>query len=304
MDVVAAVMRDLHLSAAGYRRLDLAAPWAISFGQGGLRGIHIVTKGRCEVVFDHGPVQQLDQGDLAIAPRADAHILRSPGATRTPVTSAADLAAQKTNGRVRLGGDGEKTIVLCGAFAFGEAGHPALAGLPRIVHVRGTKGRPPRWLRGYIDALMTEAQDVGPGSDVVMARLSAAIVTRAIRDDIRCASDSGWLRGLSDPSIAKALGAMHDDRAKPWTVATMARNVGLSRAVFAARFNELVGEPPMHYLYLLRMQRAGQMLREGKAGLGEIADAVGYQSEAALSAAFKRHAGMSPGGFKKNMLRA
>ena len=87
MDVVGAVMRELHLSAAGYRRLELGAPWAVSFSQAGLRGIHIVLKGRCEVAFDHGPAQQLEQGDLIIAPRADAHVLRSRGATRTPVVS-------------------------------------------------------------------------------------------------------------------------------------------------------------------------------------------------------------------------
>lgn len=302
MDVVAAVMRDLHLSAAGYRRLELAAPWAISFSQAGLRGVHVVMKGRCEVVFDQGPVQHLDQGDLIIAPRADAHVLRSPGATRVPVTPAAALAGQGAGGRIRMDGDGEKTLILCGAFAFEETAHPSLAGLPRIVHVQGSKGRPPHWLRGYIDALMAEAQDEGPGSDVVMARLSAAIVTRALRHDIRWASDPGWLRGLSDPFIAKALGIMHDACAHPWTVEALARNVGLSRAVFAARFSELVGEPPMRYLYLLRMQQAGRMLREGRTGLGQIADAVGYQSEAALCAAFKRHAGVAPGQFRKNML--
>ena len=84
MDVLAAVMRELHFAAAGYRKLELAAPWAISFSQAGLRGIHIVIKGRCEVVFDHAPVQPLESGDLVIAPRADAHILRSPGATLAP----------------------------------------------------------------------------------------------------------------------------------------------------------------------------------------------------------------------------
>ena len=234
MDVVGAVMRELHLSAAGYRRLELGAPWAVSFSQAGLRGIHIVLKGRCEVAFDHGPAQQLEQGDLIIAPRADAHVLRSRGATRTPVVPAAALADATVRGRIRAGGDGERTVIVCGAFAFEEADHPALAGLPRIVRVPGARGRLPRWLRGYVDALMAEALDEGPGSAVVMARLSAAIVTRALRHDIASASEPGWVRGLSDPFIAKALGVMHDDCAHPWTVQTVARNVGLSRAVFAA----------------------------------------------------------------------
>lgn len=292
-------MRELHLNAAGYRRLELAAPWAIPFHQAGLRGIHIVIKGSCEAVFEHGPVQQLQQGDLVIAPRADPHVLRSPGAN-VPATPPAGIASENAGGRIRIDGDGEQTVILCGAFAFGEATHRSLAGLPRIVYVPGSKGRPPRWLRGYIEALTTEALDVGPGSDVVMARLSAAIVTRALRDNSISAEHPGWLRGLSDPFIAQALGVMHDDCARPWTVESLARNVGLSRPVFAARFSDLVGEPPMRYLFLRRMQQASQMLREGRLGLAQIADAVGYQSEAAFSTAFKRHAGLPPGQIRRD----
>lgn len=300
MDVLAAVMRELHFAAAGYRKLELSAPWAISFSQVGLRGIHIVTKGRCEVVFDHGPVQPLESGDLVIAPRADAHILRSPGATRAPVIPAAEITAHSEGGRIRMAGDGEKTVILCGAFAFREASHPALAGLPHIVLVSGSKGRLPRWLRGYVDALLTEALDQGPGSDVVMARLSAAIVTRALRA-VESTSDPGWLRGLSDPSVARALGAIHDACGRQWTMETLARTAGLSRAAFAARFRELVGEPPMRYLFLRRMRQAVQMLGEDRWGLAQVADAVGYQSEAAFSTAFKRHCGTSPGRFRKDM---
>jgi AraC-like DNA-binding protein len=294
-------MRELHLAAAGYRRLELGAPWAISFGQAHLRGIHIVMQGRCEAVFDHGPVRSLEPGDLVIAPRADPHILRSPGAERVAATPAAELAAREGGGRVKAGGDGETAVVLCGAFAFRETDHPALAGLPRIVHVAGSAGRPPAWLQGYIDALLAEALDVGPGSPVVMAQLSAAIVTRALREVAKDAEDAGWMKGLSDPCIARALGAIHDAGGEAWTMEALARAAGLSRAAFAARFRELVGEPPMRYLFQRRMRAAAQMLNQGKA-LAQIAEAVGYRSDAAFSTAFKRYAGISPGQFRKEPL--
>lgn len=298
MDLLATLMRELHFAAAGYRRLELAAPWAISFSQAGLRGIHVVIKGRCEAVFGEEDVEPLDAGDLIIAPRADPHVLRSPGALKSANVLAAELATQTAAGRIRSGGEGEKTVILCGAFAFRDADHPALAGLPRIVHIRGSNGRLPKWLRGYVEALLVEATDEGPGSDVVMARLSGAIVTRALRSGLESMDNPGWLRGLQDPAIARALATLHEAYGHDWTIETLARAVGLSRATFAARFRDLVGEAPMAYLFGCRMRQASRLLHEGKS-LGQVAEAVGYSSEAAFSTAFRRHAGVSPGQFRK-----
>lgn len=297
MDVLAAVMRELQFAGAGYRRLELRAPWAISFGQHGMRGVHIVLSGRCEAAFDDGPVQALGPGDLVIAPRGDPHVLRSANARRIAPTASSKLTSLNDGGQIRFGGAGEETVILCGAFLFREADHPALAGLPRFLHAPGVEGQPARWLRGYVDALLTEAFDEGPGSDVVLARLSAALVTRALRHGVP-AGEPGWLNGLRDPALAKALAAIHDDCAKPWTIELLARRAGLSRAAFAARFHQAVGEPPMRYLFLRRMRQAGTLLGSGKP-LAQIAAAVGYGSEAAFSAAFKRHTGLSPGEFRR-----
>ena len=247
-----------------------------------------------------GRGETLEAGDLIIAPRADPHVLRSPGAPQSAIISAAELATQSAAGRIRSGGDGEKTIILCGAFAFRDGDHPALAGLPHIVHIRGSNGRLPKWLRGYVEALLVEASDEGPGSNVVMARLSAAIVTRALRFSVENMENPGWLRGLQDPAIAKTLATLHEAYGQDWTIETLARAVGLSRATFAARFRELVGEAPMTYLFGCRMRQASQLLHEDGKSLGQVAETVGYSSEAAFSTAFRRHTGFSPGQFRKH----
>ena len=298
VDVLAAVMRELHLSAASYRRLEMTAPWAISFGQRGLRGIHIVLAGNCEASFKHGSVRRLSPGDLVIAPRGDPHILRSADGGRAPVIDAERLATTSERGRIRAGGGGEATAVLCGAFAFKEGDHPALAGLPRIVHLAGTRAAPRRWLKGYVGALLSETMDEGPASDVVMAQLSAAILTRALRDVAESSDEAGWLRGLGDPAVGRALTAIHESCGRAWTLEGLARIGGLSRAAFAARFHTLVGEPPMGYLFRRRMRRAAQLLSRGK-GMAHVADAVGYRSESAFAVAFKRHTGISPAQFRK-----
>lgn len=299
MDLLSCLLREMRLESASYRRLELREPWCLSFHQAGLRGVHIVVQGRCELVLDGAPARLLEAGDLVIAPRADPHLLRSVGATRPPIVSATELARQSVGGRIRAGGSGEETTIVCGAFFFHEADHPALSSLPRVIHVTGATGRAPGWLAAYVDALTAEVFEGGSGSEVVMARLSDALVARALRFHAEKADEPGWLRGLQDPHVAKALGAMHDDLKRPWTLPLLAQTASMSRAAFAARFAATVGEPPMRYLLRCRMRRVMTMLRDDGATLARAAASVGYASEAALSAAFKRHTGVAPGAYRR-----
>ena len=301
MDVLSLALRQLRLESAGYRTLELGAPWRVAFAQRGLRGIHIVVRGRCELVLDGDGARPLllQAGDVVLAPRADPHVLRSVGEKRAPLISSMDLAGGGSAWQVRAGGTGEATTVVCGAFVFHEADHPALAALPRTIHIPGEMGRAPRWLAPYLDALTAEAFERGPGAEVVMARLSDALIARALRFHVSEAAQPGWLKGLRDPHVAKALGAVHENLGRHWTVASLARVAGLSRSAFAARFAANVGEPSMGYLLRCRMRHAMATLREHGSTLAEVAGEVGYGSEAAFATAFKRHVGVSPGAYRR-----
>ena len=160
-----------------------------------------------------------------------------------------------------------------------------------------------RWLKGYVETLTIEALEPGPGSDVVLARLSAALITRVLRHGMENMQETGWLKGLSDPGVARALAAIHDACKENWSVESLARKAGQSRAAFADRFHTLVGEPPMQYLFRRRMREASKLLRNGQASLAQIAQAVGYRSEAAFSTAFKRYSGSSPGEYRLGIER-
>lgn len=297
MDVLSAVLHELRLVSAAYRRLELRAPWRLAFNQLGIRGIHIVVRGRCELLLPGAPNVVLEAGDLMMAPRGDPHELCSLGDESASPLSPAELQASSAGNRICVDGPGAETIVLCGAFFFESADHPALRALPRILHVPGEMGRAVPWLSTYIDALTAEVLEAGPGSELVAARLSDALIARALRFHVQRAGERGWLRGLRDPHVARALSAMHAELHRPWTLVTLARSAGLSRAAFAARFAELVGETPMRYLLACRMRRAKELLRTENATLARVAEEVGYGSEAALSAAFKRYTGRAPGAF-------
>jgi AraC-like DNA-binding protein len=297
-DVLASVLRELRFESAAYRWLELAAPFRIAFDQPGLRGVHLIAEGSCELALTDGPLLRLGTGDLVILPHGDAHELRSaePGGR---LESGVAVAMRTSGTRLRAGGGGARTVVVCGAFVVRELHHPALLGLPHLIHVPGAAGRPPAWLAPYVEALATEAFEGEMGSDLIMARLSDALLVRALRHHSESVGRS-WLSGLRDPCVAAALSAMHQDPARSWTLASLAAATGLSRAAFAARFTEQVGRPAMHYLLSVRMQRARTMLRDQQATVAAVAARVGYGSDVAFAAAFKREVGVTPGAYRRS----
>ncbi len=299
MDILSAVLRELRLESATYRSLVLHAPWRLRF-DGGLRGVHIVVRGRCVLTLDSGHALELNSGDMVVLPQADSHVLRSPDGKQAPLLSSLALAQRTAGTELSIGAPGgEQTRIVCGAFFLGQENHPAVAGLPSCIHVPGRDGSAPEWLAGLSTALVAEAVEGGPGSEVVMARLSDALVTRALRHHVDSGQDPGWLRGLRDPYVARALTALHEDLSTRWTVESLARAAGLSRSAFAARFTRLVGLAPMAYLFQCRMLTAMKLLRDEKVTVAKAAGRVGYGSEAALSAAFSRYNGTTPGAYRK-----
>ena len=299
MDLLSAVLRELRFESAAYRWLELGAPFRVGFDRPGLRGVHLVTRGRCELVLADGDVQPLEAGDLVVLPRGDAHLLRSPGRAATATVSGFELARRTAGARLTAGGPGAGAVVMCGAFVVREPDHPALRGLPRTILLPGAGGAPAPWLAPIVEALHSEAFDAGPGADLVMARLSDALLVRALRHSAEAADHPGWLAGLRDAYVATALEAIHADLARPWTLDALARTAGLSRAAFAARFADRVGDPPMRYLLALRMVRARRLLREPSATVAAVAARVGYGSDAAFAAAFKREVGVAPGAYRR-----
>jgi AraC-like DNA-binding protein len=296
-DLLSSVLRELRFSSAAYRWLELGDPFHVDFDRAGLRGVHIIAEGRADLVLRDGTVIPLAAGDVVVLPRGDFHVLRSaPGAA---AVSEKDLSGRFPGPRLPGGGAGARTVVVCGAFLVGEPDHPALRGMPAVIRLPGTGGRPPAPVAALVDALRTEAFDGGPGSDLVMARLSDALLIMALRQHSAVVDQPGWLAGLGDPCVAAALSALHRDLARPWTLPALAAAAGLSRTAFAARFTGRVGRPAMRYLLDLRMQRARTLLRDDRATVAAVAAQVGYGSDVAFAAAFKREVGMSPGAYRR-----
>ena len=271
MDALTSVLREMRFESVGYRWLEPVAPFSLDFDQHQLRGVHAIREGSCELVLADGTTEVLRPGDVAVLPRGDSHVLRSNDVD-------------------------DRCLILCGAFLVRESEHPVLAALPHLIRLQQSDEPA---VGSLIDALGAEAREASPGSDVVMARLSDALVVQALRHHARSASDAGWLGGLRDPRIAPVLAAIHDDPARPWTIPDLAAIARLSRATFSARFTAQVGQPAMRYVTAIRMQRARTMLRDERITVAKAASRLGYGSEVSFAAAFKRATGQSPGRYRR-----
>lgn len=157
-----------------------------------------------------------------------------------------------------------------------------------------------QWLEANLQFVASEMASGLPGAQTVVSRLADILFVQAIRAYLAesGARSKGWLRGLLDPQIGHALALMHQRPEAPWTVQSLAADVGMSRSAFAARFTDLVEESPLVYLTRWRMSRASTLLR-GTSGIAEVATKVGYDAESAFSKAFKRWMGKAPGAYRR-----
>ena len=192
--------------------------------------------------------------------------------------------------------------MLCAAVRFEDpSAHHLLRLLPRLIAVDAWNSPELEWLQSTLRFLTNEARELRAGGETVITRLADILVIQAIRAWIATdpQAQTGWLRALRDKQIGRAIALIHRDPARDWTVASLASAVGMSRSGFAARFTELVGEPAMHYLLRWKMHAALTWLKESDAPLSQLANKLGYESEAAFSRAFKRTMGVSPGAARR-----
>jgi len=303
MDVLSEVLAELRLESTLYSRFELTAPWAIAYPAGERAAFHVVTAGGCLLEVDGEPeAVALEPGDFVVLPHGTAHALRSAGRPAAAVPVQALAKGSGGYGAVAHGGGGEPASYLCGAFHFAQAhSNPLLAALPRLIHVRGENGRLLPWMEMSVQMVACEAASERVGAAMVLARLSDVLFVQAIRAHLAAlpAHATGWLGAMRDPQIGRALWLIHRHPERPWTVGSLAAAVFMSRSSFAARFTRRVGQPPLAYLAGWRMYRGATLLRSGSTRMAEVAERLGYGSEAAFSTAFKRWAGVSPGAFRR-----
>ena len=304
-DPLGEALHFLRMNGAYYCRAELTAPWGLTLPPTpGYLWFHVVTSGRIWLETEDEEQGWIQFGDLALVPHGEGHVLRSePGA---PAPGILDLERELVSERyeiLRHGEGGAPTSLVCGALRFADpAAGNLIEILPATIRIAGSSSPRPEWMQSMLRLIASEACELRPGSEAVITRLGDILVIQAIRAWMESdpAAQKGWLGALQDPQIGRAISNIHRDPARKWTVASLAHELAMSRSAFAARFTELVGEPVMSYVARWRMQVAVAALQEEGATVGQLADRLGYRSEAAFSRAFKRIIGVSPGAIRRS----
>ena len=301
-DPLADPLRLLKLTGVLHCRAELTAPWGLDLPRiPNCMAIHIVNEGALLLDIAGQPTREVRAGSLVLIPHGSAHQLRSdPNAVATPLTDIPVQLITDRYERMSFGGGGTRTsISYCGVRVDPLGARRLLQVLPLVIHV-DTLNQEDEWLRDTARFIAQEADATRPGSEAIITRLADIVVVQAIRAWLSSsAGQHGWLAALRDQQIGRALGAIHRDPAREWTVEMLAKEIGMSRSALSARFSELVGESVMHYITEWRMQLAREELQTTPQTLAVLAEKYGYQSEAAFSRAFKRVFGLSPGAVRR-----
>lgn len=312
-DPLSDVLRAVRLTAAVYFVIDASTPYCVDIphtdayrsilqpGAGHMMSYHVIVEGAGVAAIPDGDPIEYKAGDVILFPHGDGYKMGT--AADTPP----EFDPEETMGFFRAladgtlpfvvpegGGELPKTKVICG-FLGCDSGpfNPLLAQLPRLMRVRWAGSG---LLDRLIELTMAEIHAERTGANIMRLGLSELMFVETLRQHVATAkaTEITWLTGLRDPITARALAALHNDPARDWTLASLARETATSRSVLAERFTSHAGMPPMQYLTHWRLQLAARKLADGDGKIGNIANEVGYNSQAAFSRSFKKLTGLSP----------
>lgn len=315
MDVLSEVLGSIRLQGALFFNAEFSAPWCLnSSGAAGLTPylpasdahlimFHFLIEGRAYASLPDGERVELNAGDIVVFPSGDAHLIGN-GSPQNPVDSFRTFAKNVQEGLkvVRFGGGGEISRFVCGYMACAARfADVFLAGLPRILKVPVASGPSGEWIENSIRFSVGASSEADPGTSIVVEKLSEVLFVETLRRYISMLPEqhTGWLAGVRDPNLARALALIHRNPAKQWTVTSLAKEAGLSRTRLAERFRHFLGMSPINYLRDWRMKLGAEALQSTENSVLEVALGVGYNSEAAFNRAFKSAYNTPPAQFRR-----
>jgi AraC-like DNA-binding protein len=311
-DPLSEVVRALDLKGGLFLEARMTAPWAFAAQVGPedcrpfmdvpaqVIAYHAVTHGRMLVAVEGTAPVEVRTRDIVLLPRNDRHtVMSEPGLVAARGEDLLLPPGPDGLARIEHGGGGEETHMLCGFLASDGPSHPILETLPRVLTVPLEDVASLAWIESSVRIAARELARGRVASGAVMSRLSELLFVEALRRYYELgASPAGWLGGMRDPQIGRALALMHGDLAQPWTVEAIAEALGMSRTAFVDRFTHLVGTPPIRYLGQARLATARLLLRETRLTANEIGYRVGFEAPVAFNRAFKREYGLPPAAWR------
>ncbi|HTO48534.1 MAG TPA: AraC family transcriptional regulator [Burkholderiales bacterium] len=325
-DILSSVLRSVRLRAAVFYYVSCRKVWAaeappaaeiaaaVMPGAEHVMEYHMVAKGEGWAATAGLAPVRVSAGDIVMFPQGDAHVISSAPGLQPPRFDASwafetrhvqkPIPISYHHGVEQPGAalpvESADAILVCGFIGCDlRPFNPVIAALPRLMHL--PTERAGTWVRAVIEQAAAESRSPGAGSQAILARMGEMLFVDAVRRYVESLPEqsAGWLAGMRDRHVGRALALLHENPAEPWTIDTLGRKVGLSRSALHERFVQFIGQPPMQYLTNWRMQVASTLLCSSSVNVAAIALDVGYESEAAFARAFKRATGMPPAAWRR-----
>jgi len=292
------VLRLIQLKSCVYFQCDFWSPWAMQLGGNNVAQFHAVLRGQC-VVKTEDKTYHGAPGDIFLFPKYEPHIIADSENSKA-VAGQEYMASLNGNAPLFSSGD-MSTRLLCGHYEYrNDLSHPMIDELPTVIHLKSFESYAPEMMSNVMPALTREMGAVRPGSSAVIEKLAEILLVQIIRAHVEAENQpTGFLAGLCDSRLAKAVQLVHNAPDEKITLEDMAAAAGMSRSAFALQFKTTVGMAPIAYLILWRMCQAYELLQQSGLSVSQVAVQVGYDSEIAFSRAFKRQFGVSPGKVRK-----
>jgi AraC-like DNA-binding protein len=299
MDALSEVLRLANFQAAVTLDATAHEPWCVSVpASQSISRAYVVVSGECHLRSSAAPEATLRAGDFAFLPGGEAHLIGSD--LGAPAQTLASLLRSSVAGElmpVRLGSNGPGTrFLLLSLSCERHLADPLLSALPRIVFVDLAGASPLEWLSDALSLVLSSSDAPFLGASAMRARLAEIVFIEALARFVQSMppGGKGWLAGLNDRYVGRALGLVHGRPSEAWTVEKLGRAVGLSRSALAERFGEVMGEPIFAFLTRWRLLLAAESLLTTGHSIRSIAKEAGYESAGAFSVAFRRKFGKLP----------
>ncbi len=306
-DHVTDLLRSVRLNGAVFLEAAFTEPWSVSSKlskedcerlgaqHGRVIAYHYVASGSALVKVEGGSgFMTVGTGEIVLLARNDDHVLASDLALRPALADSHITISDDGMCKLTYGGGGASTEIYCGYLAHDESLHPLLSLLPEAIKLKVDEVNVAEWIETTFRYAARQPTDPARQRPEMIARLAELLLVEGLRQHMSQHASQGFLDGLRDDAISRALALLHSDISRSWTTEELAGKVAMSRSAFADRFTRLVGAPPMRYLGQRRLEEASRRLQQTRGTVASIAFAVGYDSEAAFTRSFKKTFGLPP----------